>query len=147
MMDGAQNHSSYAKLGIALGGIALLLALVHFWAGPFAPQPTLESFVADKVTDIRDATIAAANGERSQSSFSNNRDLDDYTRIATAVMGGLALILAIIGLANKEPRRSAMGAAALGISAIVFQFVAMYAMALLVVLIICAVVSRFGFDL
>jgi hypothetical protein len=28
-------------IGIGIGAIALPLAIVHLWAGPFSPQPTL----------------------------------------------------------------------------------------------------------
>ena len=50
-------------IGIGVGAVALLLALVHFWAGPFSPQPSLEQTVAEKAVSIRDATIAALKGE------------------------------------------------------------------------------------
>ncbi|MBL4670661.1 MAG: hypothetical protein JKX81_00265 [Arenicella sp.] len=56
--------------------------------------------------------------------------------------GGVGLLLA---LARTEPKRLVLGAAALGASAIAFQFIAMYSMALLVVLLVCAVLSSIGF--
>jgi hypothetical protein len=36
---------------------------VHFWGGPFTPQPSLETSVAEKAVAIRDATLAALKGE------------------------------------------------------------------------------------
>ncbi|WP_223669568.1 hypothetical protein [Kangiella shandongensis] len=62
-----------------------------------------------------------------------------------AVLGALALILGVVSFANKGQNRIAGGAAALDISAIAFQFIAMYAMALLVVLLIAAALSGLGF--
>ena len=142
-----QTTTNLGFIGITIGGIALLMALTHFWAGPFAPQPTIDTIVADNVSSIRDATIDAISGkERTRSSFTRNYDLDDYVQIATAIFGGIAIIFGVLGFAKKEPGRITGGAMALGIGAIVFQFVAMYAMALLVVLIICAVISQIGFD-
>lgn len=43
--------------GIATGAIALLLALTHFMAGPFSPQPSLESPVAAKAVAIKYALL------------------------------------------------------------------------------------------
>jgi len=37
-----ESKSTLSFIGIGLGSIALLLAIVHFWAGPFSSQPSLE---------------------------------------------------------------------------------------------------------
>jgi hypothetical protein len=140
-----QKQSKFGVFGIVLGGVALLLALLHFWAGPFSPQPTLETFVAEKAASIRSAALDALKGkELVQETFTAKWNLDKVTEVVTALIGGLAVILAVVGFANKEPSRVAGGAAALGVSAIAFQFLAMYAMALLVVLLICAALSSLG---
>ena len=60
-MKNIQNKLGY--IGLALGAVALLLALIHFWAGPFSSQPTLETVIADKAASIRDSTIKALKGE------------------------------------------------------------------------------------
>lgn len=140
-----QLQSKFSAIGIVLGGIALLLSLLHFWAGPFSPQPTIETVVAEKAASIRSAALDALKGkEPVKETFTANWNADKVTEVATALLGGLALILAVVGFANKEPSRIAGGAAALGVSAIAFQFIAMYAMALLVVLLICAALSSLG---
>ena len=140
-----QTQSKFGAIGIVLGGIALLLALLHFWAGPFSPQPTIETVVAEKVASIRSAALDALKGkEPVKETFIAKWSADKITEVVTACLGGLALILAAVSFANKEPGRIAGGAAALGVSAIAFQFIAMYAMALLVVLLICAVLSSIG---
>jgi|GEM_PF-3061879 len=46
-------------IGTIAGAIALMLALVSFWAGPFPPQPSLEESVTETVLSIRDASVAA----------------------------------------------------------------------------------------
>lgn len=137
--------TKFGFFGITLGGIALLLALVHFWAGPFSPQPTLETTIAEKAASIKDATMKALKGEEYQETYLSQWDADKITQVSTAVLGGLAFILGILAFAKREPSRVAAGAAALGISAIAFQFIAMYAMALLVVLLLAAVLSGLGF--
>lgn len=131
--------------GIVVGALALLLALVHFWAGPFSAQPTLETVIAQKAASIRSAALDALAGKEPVSeSTMAHWDADKIADVVTAVFGGLAVIFAVLSLVQKEPTRVAGGAAALGVSAIAFQFIAMYAMALLVVLLIVAVISSLG---
>lgn len=139
-----QSSTKFGFIGITIGSIALLLALVHFWAGPFSPQPTLETTVAEKAASIKNATIKALKGEEYREIYKSNWDADRITNVSTAVLGGLAFILSILAFAKQEPTRVAAGGAALGVSAIAFQFIAMYAMALLVVLLIAAVISGLG---
>lgn len=117
---------------------------MHFWAGPFSPQPTLETTVAEKAASIKNATIKALKGEEYRETYKANWDTDKIIDVSTAVLGGLAFILSILAFAKQEPTRVAAGGAALGVSAIAFQFIAMYAMALLVVLLIAAVLSGLG---
>ncbi|XQF93732.1 hypothetical protein ACOBV9_08725 [Pseudoalteromonas espejiana] len=136
---------NFGTYGIIVGGLALMLALVHFWAGPFSPQPSLETVVAEKAASIRQATIDALKGKEVKSApVQNNFNADKIANIVTAILGGLAFILAVISFSNHESKRAAGGAAALGVSAIAFQFIAMYAMALLVVILIAAVLSSLG---
>jgi len=54
-----QNKSVFGTVGIIVGSVALLLSLIHFWAGPFSPKPTIESVVAEKAASIRKAAIDA----------------------------------------------------------------------------------------
>jgi hypothetical protein len=133
--------------GIGVGAIALMLALVHFWAGPFSPQPTLEQVVAEKAVSIRDATVVALKGEtpKYQQQTPTNYDLDQMTSIGTAVLGGLAVILGVLGVAFKEPTRAAGGAAALGVGAIAFQFAALALGVLVVAILLSAVLGGLGF--
>lgn len=142
----SQSSTNFGFIGIAIGGFALLLALVHFWAGPFSPQPTLETTIAEKAASIKNATIKALKGEEYRETYKANWDADKFIDVATAVLGGLAFILSILAFAKQEPARVAVGGVALGVSAIAFQFIAMYAMALLAVLLIAAALSSLGIE-
>ena len=140
-MEGTK--STYSFIGIGVGSIALILALFHFWAGPFSPQPTLEDIVAEKAVAIKKATIAAMKGreiEKSPQEFT--MDTDKALSIATALLGGIAIILGVFGYARKEPMRVAGGAAVLGGSAIAFQFAALALGAIVVAILIAAVLSQ-----
>lgn len=136
--------STYSFIGIGLGAAALMLALVHFWAGPFSPQPTLEQTVAETAVAIKEATLSALKGEEiPEAAGTSERDLDEIARITTAVLGGLAVILAVLGYAQREPLRVAGGAAFLGGAAIAFQFLAFALGAIIVVVLVAAVLSNF----
>ncbi|WP_345421737.1 hypothetical protein [Halioxenophilus aromaticivorans] len=138
-------NSKFGFIGIGIGASALLLALVHFWAGPFSPKPALETLVADKAAAIRSATLDTINGKaRTYETTNATWDANRITQLVTAVLGGLAFIFAVLSFALKEPNRVSGGAAVLGVSAIAFQFIAMYAMALLVVILIAVVLSSLG---
>ena len=114
--------SIYGIIGIVVGSIALLLSLIHFWAGPFAPKPTIESVVAEKAASIRKAAIDAIKGkEPEKRTFVSKWDADKITDVITALLGGIAIILGTIGFDRKEQNRIVGGAAALGVSAIEYE--------------------------
>lgn len=141
----ANQNKKYGSAGILLGGVALLLALVHFWGGPFSPQPTLETFVSERAASLRQSALEGLKGQKSDaSSAAISWDADRITQVVVAVLGGLAFILAVLSFTSHESKRMAGGAAVLGISALTFQFLAMYVMAVLVVILILGVLSSIG---
>ena len=134
---------------MGLGSLALLMALFHFYAGPLSPQPAIEDTVAEKAVAIRDATIAALKGEEKKKEMVDvsSPDLDKVMSIATAMFGGLAIILGVIGFVRHEPLRAATGAAVLGGSAIAFQFLVVALGVIALVILIAVTLSQFGFDI
>ena len=141
----SESKSKISLFGIGVGAIALLLALVHFWSGPFTEKPPLEQKVAEKVVAIKDATLAALKGEEFQAKPQpSGYDLDQILSIATALLGGIAMILGVVAYAQKEPMRAAGGAALLGGAAIAFQFLALALGAIILVLLISAVLGSLG---
>lgn len=138
--------SKLGMIGIICGAVALLLALVHFYAGPFAPQPTLETSIAEKAVEIRDATVAALSGEEiEKKAFTSEMNLDQAVQVFTAVLGGLAVILGVAGWARRESKRVAIGAAFLGAFAIAFQFLGVALGVIVFAIILGAVLSQLGF--
>ena len=134
---------------IAVGAAALLLAIVHFWGGPFTEQPSLETTVAEKAVAIRDATIAALKGkERTPAPEVNplsRWDLDKLARVATGVMAGFAIVLAVVSLALHEPLRIAAGGVILGGAALAFQFAILAIGAIFIAVLIAAVLGELSF--
>jgi hypothetical protein len=142
-MEGGTSKLGF--FGIAVGATALLLVLVHFWAGPFSRQPTLESTVAERAVAIRDATVAALKGEDATDyAPPPEMNLDKALDVTGAVLGGLAVILGVLGFATKESGRVAGGAAVLGAGAIAFQFAAMAVGMIVAAIIVAAVISSLG---
>lgn len=136
-----------SMIGIAMGGVALLVALVHFWAGPFAPQPSLERSVAETAVAIRDATVAALRGDEIKDASSTREfNLDKGIEVLAVVLGGGAIILAVVGFAKGESTRAAGGAAVLGAGAIAFKFAVFAVGAIVVAVLIAAVLGELGFD-
>ncbi len=141
--------SLFSLIGIGLGSLALLMALFHFYAGPLSPQPAIEDTVAEKAVAIRDATIAALKGEEREKEMVDvsSLDLDKVMSIVTAMLGGLAIILGVIGFVRHEPLRAATGAAVLGGTAIAFQFLVVALGLIVGVILIAVILSQLGFDI
>lgn len=142
----SQNRPKIGTVGIAIGALALLLALFHFYAGPFSAQPDLEQTIAEKAVAIRDATVAALKGkEIPNKSWTSKWDADKLIDVITALFGGLAIVLGICGYARKESLRFAGGAAVLGAGAIAFQFAAIALGAIVFAIILAIVLSQLNF--
>ena len=142
-----EKRSTTGFVGIAVGSIALMMAIVHFWMGPFSPQASVERTVAERAVAIKHATIAALKGESiKEKAPPKNIDLDHGVRIATRVLGGLAVILGVVSFAKREPLRVGGGAAFLGGAAIAFQFAVIALGAIVLAILIGAVISQIGIE-
>ena len=137
----------FGVIGIAVGAVSLLMALVHFWAGPFSPQPTFETSIAETAVEIRDAAVRSLRGEAPPPKKRAEWDLDRIIQTATAFLGGLAIVLAVIGLVKHEPKRQIAGAATLGVGAIAFQFLSWFALVLVGAILIAAVLQNLDFSI
>jgi len=139
--------AKFGRIGLVAGSLALLIAVVDFWGGPFSAQPTFESSIADSAAALRQATLDALNGKDVKESYVDRAwDADRIIGIVIPVIGVIAIVLGVLSFVMHEPKRAAACAAALGVSAIAFQFFAMYAMALLAAFLILAVLSSIGWS-
>ena len=142
-----EGRSTIGWIGIAVGAVALLMEIVHFWIGPISPQASVEKTVAEKAVAIKNATIAALKGEEvEEKATPRSIGPDEALRTATSVLGGLALILGVVSFANKEPLRIGGGAAFLGGAAIAFQFAVIALGAIVLAILIGAVISQIGIE-
>jgi hypothetical protein len=139
--------ASIGFIGIGIGAIAMLMGIVHFFAGPFSPRPGIETTVAEKAVAIKNATIAALKGEKAEEKvLPSDIDLDEALRIATGVLGGLAIVLGVVGFAKGEPLRVGGSAAVLGGAAVAFQFAIIAVGAIVGAILIAAVISQIGIE-
>nr|WP_086940740.1 hypothetical protein [Thaumasiovibrio occultus] len=130
-------------LGVFFGTVALIMAFVQFTAGPFNTEPTIETVVADKVTAISNAAIEAISGKPvvEEKSLLDGVDIDKALQVAIAVVGGLAMMFAVVSFIRKEPTRLFAAAAALGAGAIAVQWFAMYVLIILALLFVITIIA------
>lgn len=102
-------------IGVLLGGIALLLVITHFMAGPFAPRPSLESVVATKALNVLKGKALAEEVK------SAAWDIDRLISAATGLLAAGAVILGMAGWARKEEKRVVSAAVTVGLMTIAFQ--------------------------
>ena len=133
-----------ALIGLAVGALALLMGLVHFWAGPFAPQKPVETSIAEAAVEIRDAAMRAMKGEEPPPPERAEWNIDRTIETATGSFGGLAIVLAMVGFVAREPKRNVAGAVFLGASALAFQFFTWFALALIGAILSGALLTAFG---
>ena len=132
----------FSTIGLALGALALLVAIGHFWLAAAAPRPAVEDRIADKVVAIRDATVGRLTGREREAP---TPEWDSYRLVvtATSILGSLALVLAVVGFVQKEPRRACIGAAALGCAAVAFPFAVGALGAIIILLAVTALLGMF----
>lgn len=135
------------SLGFLLGAVALIMVLVIFVAGPFAPQPTTGASVGEIAGEAGKAALRNWLGME-QPTTQRVRTLDDYLELGTIIAGALAVLLGLFASLRGERQALATTALALGVSAVALQlFVATIGMiigALVLCAIILAIASVFG---
>jgi len=129
-------------LGFAVGAVALLLVLMHFWGGPFAPQQGASVSIGEFAAEIRQAATRTITGASQPAPEPTPWDIDRGLKLVTALLAGIAVILGAAGIVRRENRRPAIAAIALGGVAVVFQFFVWMALLLVGALLISAIISN-----
>jgi len=130
-------------IGLGMGAAALLMVLVHFWAGPFATQQRVAVTVGEIAADMRQAAVRKLKGLPQPKPVSVPWDSDSIMKLVAALLAGMAIIVGVVGLVRHEVWRPAAGGITLGVGAIAFQ---VFTWAILVVagaLIIVAIIQNF----
>jgi hypothetical protein len=132
-------------IGVIFGMLALGMALLHFWAGPFDRYPALEEIVADKALSIKERVISKLKGDKTVVMAPKREySKDNLVDIATISFGFLAIICAVISFIKREDKRASGSAVFLGIGAIGFQLLTVALGVIVVALLVAAVLSSLG---
>lgn len=126
--------------GFAMGAVALLLTLVVFWAGPFAPQHSTGISLGELAADIAQSAARSVAGQPQPDPVSPPRNIDDYLEILVGVVAGVAVVLGVAALVRHEHKRAAISGIALGGLAIGVQLFAYTVMMIAGALVVSAVV-------
>lgn len=117
--------------GFFVGAAALLLTLVVFWAGPFAPQQDAAVSVGELAAEIARSAARSIAGEPPPAPVAQPLTIDDYLNIGLGVLAGIAIVLGVAALIRHEHTRAAASGIALGALAIGVQLFA-YAIMMIV---------------
>ncbi len=130
--------------GFAFGALALLLVLVHFWAGPFAPQQRAGVTIGEIAGDIREAAVRKLKGEPQPKAVPAKWDADRIVKLVAAVLAGLAVVTGVAGLVRRETWRPAAAGIAFGVSAVTFQIFTWTILVLVGAVILYAIINNIG---
>ncbi len=138
--------STIGMIGISIGAIALLLAIVSFFEGPFTSPLVDKPTISTKINTIKKSLITIVKKERFTQEVTTKPTLniDKVISVSVSLLSVIAILLGLFSFIKKEYYRVSLGAAAMGASALVFQFIAMYAFAIIILLVIFVVIANFG---
>jgi hypothetical protein len=134
----------WGHFAIGAGALALSLAVLHVFGGPFAPQPSVGTTVGEIAGEMRAAALRAVNGEPQPAPVPRGWDIDRVLLVAAPLLGVLAIVLSMVAALRREGLRLAGYGAALGIGAILFQLVWWIAALIAGVILLVAIVENIG---
>ncbi|MDX5384114.1 MAG: hypothetical protein LPJ92_13860, partial [Rhodobacterales bacterium] len=94
--------------GFAAGAAALILTLVLFWAGPFAPQQSAGVSIGELAAEIAKSAARSVAGQPQPAPVPVPRTIDDHLAVAVGVLAGLAVVLGVASLIRHEHKRAAL---------------------------------------
>ncbi len=116
--------ATFGWIGFAVGAAALVLTLVTFWAGPFAPQQAAGVTLGELAADIAKAAARSVAGQEQPPPVAVPWTIDKYLEIAVGVLSGFAILIGVAAFVRHEQKRAAMSGIALGGLAMAVQFFA-----------------------
>lgn len=127
-----------------LGAISILIVVVHFAAGPFAPQPKAGVSIGEIAAEIREAATRAIQGIEQPPPQTAPFDIDRSIKIAAQALAAIAIIAGLFALIRRETWRPAATGIALGASAVAMQFFIWAAMLFAGAILLAAIVQNIG---
>lgn len=111
-------------VGFATGAAALILTIVIFWSGPFAPQQSAGVGLGELAAEIAKSAARSVAGQPQPEPVAATRNIDDYLSIGVGLLAGLAIVLGVAAFIRHERRRVALSGVTLGGLAVGFQLFA-----------------------
>lgn len=135
--------------GLALGILALGLALLPGWIAPMYDPPSkpIQQKAADWFGDLKDKAIAAIRMEPAPPpppQEAANPWRNPRVKLASLVLGFSALVLGILAFVRHEDQRMVACAVALGAGAIAAEYLLIAAMILAFAVLVGVVLARSG---
>lgn len=134
----------WGHVALGTGALALSLAMLHVFGGPFAPTPSAAQTVGEIAGEMRAAAQRALSGEAQPAPAPRGWDIDRVLLLAAPLIGVAAIVLSMISALRGEGVRLAGYGAALGLGAIVFQMVWWIAMLIACVALLIAIIENIG---
>ncbi len=143
MSENAKGSTS-GMIGFVIGSIALLIIVVTYSAGPFAPQQTVGVSLGEIAAEAGKSTFRSWLGLQQPEPQAIAWDIDRVLKAAVMVLGVLAILLGAVAIIRRERRTVALWAIGLGSGAVAMQFVVTSIMLIMGAMIICALIYAFG---
>jgi hypothetical protein len=134
----------WGHVAMGTGALALALAMLHVFGGPFAPQPSVGISVGEIAGEMRAAALRAVNGEPQPAPVPRGWDADRILALAGPLVGVLAILLSMVATLRRDGLRLAGYGAALGVGAIVFQMVWWIALLIAGTILLVAIIQNIG---
>ena len=90
------SQNKFGMAGMLCGCAALIVVVLHFWAGPLAPQKTLERSLAETAVNFAKEVVRVAKDKPAEVQR-KEWDADDTVTVAGAALATLAILLAVFG--------------------------------------------------
>jgi hypothetical protein len=134
--------------GLAIGIVALGLALLPGWIAPIYDPPAkpIPQQAADWVGELKDKALAAIRLEPAPTPLPDYRNPWRDRRIAPAslICGFFALILGVVAFVRHEDQRLVACAVALGAGAIAAEYILTAAVILVFAMLVGVFLARYG---
>ncbi len=144
MTDAAQTtapRATFGTIGFFLGVAALILVVVSFTAGPFAPQQATGVTLGELASEIGKSALRETLGLEQPAPAARPWDIDRVLHVVGIVAGVIATMFAAWGFTRGESRRMATVAGMFGMSAVALQVFATALFAILGALVIIAIIG------
>ncbi|MHA7871156.1 MAG: hypothetical protein ACX939_02280 [Hyphococcus sp.] len=143
-MEDARQPQTFGVAAMAVAALALLVAVVHMSAGPFAPQQPVEQTIVDTALKIKEAAQRAAAGEPAPPPQRAAMDIDQIITLGYLALAGVAMGIALIGLFKDSKHTPAYFGFTLGGAVILITWLQWIAILVCGAVILAAIIYSFG---